>query len=134
MRAARILSGVCLTAAVLTAACASGTSSRLEGRRPDLITQGEIVESGASNALEAIERLRPLFLRPRGATSIRDGTVANPPQVFVDGLELGGPEVLRDIPASSIIEIRYEPNRDGETRLGSGPYGGVIHIRTGRAG
>ena len=70
MRAARILSGACLTVAVLSAACASGTSSRLEGRRP----------------------------------------------------------------ASSITEIRYEPNRDGETRLGSGPYGGVIHIRTGRAG
>ena len=135
MRPARIVAAACLTGGMIAAvACASGSSASMRGRNPDLITRTEIVQSGATNALEAIERLRPLFLRPRGGVSIREGAQPHPPQVFVDGLELGGPEVLRDIPASSIVEIRYAPNRDDQSRLGSGQYGGVIHIRTGRSG
>ena len=113
------------------AACASGTRSG-ESRRLDLITRDEIVQTGATNALEAIERLRPQFLRPRGGTSIREGQVQSPPQVFVDGLEVGGPEALRDIPASLVLSIQYSPNRDTEARLGSGQYGGVIRVSTGR--
>jgi hypothetical protein len=135
MQLTRIAFAAVLVSSQMTlAACASGGSGSAATRQPDLISRAEIVESGASDALEIVERLRPQFLRPRGGLSIRDGGAPSPPQVFVDGLELGGPDVLRDIPASSVMEIRYERNRDTEVRLGSGQHGGVIHVRTGRSG
>ena len=127
-----------LTLALLAlGACASsgtsGTSGTTPRRQIDLITRDEIATSGASNALEAVERLRPQFLRPRGGISIRDDTrEPSPPQVFVDGMEVGGPEALRDVPASTVLSIHFSPNRDTESRLGSGQYGGVIRVVTGR--
>lgn len=128
IRAASLLGGL-----GIVAACASQGTGTSDNRRTDVISRSEIVESGASTALEVVEMLRPQFLLPRGGTSIRDGAGGGqPPQVFVDGLELGGPDVLREIPASTVVEIRYERNRDTETRLGSGQYGGVIHVKTGR--
>jgi hypothetical protein len=92
------------------------------------------VSSGAANALEAIERLRPQFLRPRGGVATRvDDRDPSPPQVFVDGMEMGGPEALRDIPSSVVRSIQFSPNRDTEARLGSGSHGGVIRVLTGRS-
>ena len=121
-------------AIVALGACASSGTGTMR-RQADLITREEIASSGASNALEAVERLRPQFLRPRGGVSVRaDSREASPPQVFVDGLEVGGPEALRDVPASLVLSIQYTPNRDTETRLGSGQYGGVIRVSTGRPG
>ena len=116
------------------ASCAGAGSQSRSSRQFDVITRDEIVQAGVGTALEAVEQLRPQFLRPRGGVSIREGGTPSPPQVFVDGLELGGPEGLRDIPASIILDIRYSPNRDTETRLGSGQHGGVIRVRTVRAG
>ena len=125
--------GLLLLASLGFVACAgAGTQSR-SSRQLDVLTRDEIAQAGVGTALEAVEQLRPQFLRPRGGASIRDGGTQAPPQVFLDGLEIGGPERLRDIPAAIILDIRYSPNRDTEVRLGSGQYGGVIRVRTIRA-
>ena len=113
-------------------ACASGGPRSGPARQSDLITRDEIVGARVSTALEAVEQLRPHFLRPRGGISLRGERSASPPQVFIDGLEVGGPEALREVPAAIVLSIRFNPNRDTETRLGSGQYGGVIHVHTGR--
>ena len=119
-------------AMLVLAACASGAARSGPPRQTDLITREEIAGTGVATALEAVEQLRPHFLRPRGGVSLRGDRTASPPQVFVDGLEVGGPEALKDVPASLVLSIRFSPNRDTQARLGSGQYGGVIQVHTGR--
>lgn len=121
-----------LLAAFIVAGCASTGGSASGSRQTDLITRQEIVDSDAGSAYDAIQRLRPHMLRARGGASIREGAVQSPPQVFVDGIELGSVDVLHDIPAATVHEIRYERYRDRQVALGTGNHGGVIHVRTSR--
>lgn len=121
-----------LLALLAIGACSTSGATSGQRRQNDLITRDEIASAGVSNALEAVEQLRPHFLRPRGGVSIRGDGKPSPPQVFVDGLEVGGPEALLQVPASMVLSIQFSPNRDTEARLGSGQYGGVIRVHTGR--
>jgi hypothetical protein len=45
----------------------------------------------------------------------------------------GGVDVLREIPALDIAEIRYLDGREATQRFGTGYSGGIIHILTIRA-
>jgi hypothetical protein len=55
--------------------------------------------------------------------------------VFRDGVQLGtGSEALRIIPASELLEIRYYTPSDATTKFGSRHTGGVIDVKTNRAG
>lgn len=78
-------------------------------RRPlrgdvNLISQEEITSIGAVDAFDVVERLRPRWLRVRMA---RSGHLDTEIVVFLDEANLGGPEMLRDIAAASIQEIRW---------------------------
>ena len=75
------------------------------------------------SAYDAVQRLRPRWLQLRGGTDI-------PPVVFLDGSNMGGPETLRTIQASSVREMRYRDGRDATTRYGTGYGGGVIEVTT----
>lgn len=101
----------------------------------DVITEAEIASraSGASNAFEVIQKLRPQMLQSRGVTSPRDSTGATSrPKVFVDNIEYGDVSALANLHATQIKEIRFLSSRDATTQWGTGFTGGVILITTKR--
>ena len=116
---------VYLTTLVLLA-CSSGGARTARGSS-NLITRAELNTLDLSTAYDAVQRLRPHFLRGRGSTSIRD---PNPvlPVVYIAGVKQGGPEALQRVRVSEVSEIRYIGASDATTRYGTGHTGGAIEV------
>jgi hypothetical protein len=112
------------------AACVSGGAMTPDTDR-SVITAPELVNSGAAHAHEAIQRLRPEYLRTRGPSSVLNPTAMGP-AVFVDGMLLGGVDILADIPIGELARIKYFSAWDATTRFGSGYANGVIALTTKR--
>ncbi len=105
--------------AVGAAACASGGSSGSRGN-PNVIAAAELEEFSTLNALDAIRRLRPQWLRRRGQSA---------PQIIQDGARLGAStEALRSMSVSDIQSLRYLSASDATMRYGTNFPGGAIEI------
>lgn len=112
----------------LAAGCGTARSPAMaEPRNPDVITAAELERSGDITARQAIERLRPRFLRMRGPSSLQNAD-ADRLIVYVDNARIGGVEVLEQVHAFEIREIRYLSAPDATSRYGTGHSGGVIAI------
>lgn len=125
MRVLSILLAVCAVAA-----CAS-TSGRTATRQRNLITVDEIEATTHVTAYEIVQKLRPEFLRGRGASSIRDPR----PElavVYIDGVRAGGLDILHSVPRDILFEIRYLSGTDATTLYGIGHGGGAIQVVTRR--
>ena len=124
---------VLVTALVALSACATGGGGVTAARQnPNLISLDEIVESSAANAYEVIQRLRPNFLRTRGAVHGTPGA-ANAMEmvdlvVYLNENRLGGTDQLRQISTSDIREIRYFNSSEATTKWGPGHSAGAIQI------
>jgi hypothetical protein len=119
---------------LLWGCASSGGSSNSGARRdPNLITEAELLDLPTGTAQDAIERLRPNWLRSRSATiSGGTGGTAHMARVFVDGRDFGSHSALQEISLDSISEIEFMSARDATTRYGTGYPGGVILIRLKR--
>ena len=123
-----------VTLVVLATGCASGrpsdTTGALTSRESNVITYGEMSRvQGLVTAWDAVQRLRPRFLRNAGRTSIL-GNGDNRALVRIDDVDTGLPEVLRTIEIQTVKEIRYYSAVDATSRFG-GMYGrGIIHVIT----
>lgn len=104
-----------------------------------IITQEEILASGATTAWEAIKRGAPfLSLRERSsgepARMWRRGRgsfyLDDAPTVVLDGVRQPDFRSLHLIPAHTILVIYIFTGIDGTTYYGTGAAGGVIEIRT----
>ena len=113
---------------VLAAAACASTGARTS-RNSDVITAEEIQSASVSTAYEAVQRLRPTFLRGRGQTSITSSG-SDLPVVYVNGLRSGSVEQLHTIPAQDVQTIRFISASDATTRYGTGHTGGVIEVTT----
>jgi len=51
-------------------------------------------------------------------------------KVFVDGILMGDPTVLRDYQVADIREARFIPSADATMRWGTGYSGGAIEVIT----
>jgi len=94
-------------------------------RNPNLITAEELAASNAQNAYQAIQILRPAWLRTRGS-----GGHAGPqtPVVYVDQNRFGSLQALVDINVTGIAEIRYMDSIEATNRFGTGHGGGAILV------
>lgn len=113
---------------VILAGCASA-SGRTAGTS-DVIGPDELNMVRVATAYEVVERLRPVFLRGRGQTSLSGDPQF--PIVYVDGMRQGGPEALRRVASQDVGMIRYVPARDATTRYGTGHPAGAIEVTTRR--
>lgn len=123
-------SGFLAILAVLLAACAStGGGDGTRGSDLNTVTAEEIAPLDVSTAYEVVERLRPRWLRVRSPRSHARSTEII---VVVDDLQLGGPDVLRDIDASNIRVMRWlDSAQAGQLPgLGSRHIEGAIVIET----
>ena len=120
------------TSAVAEPAALSATPSTGSSRySADLILPGEIEGAHVPNAFEAISRLRPEFLRPRGLQT-PEWPNGRLPSVFVNDIEQREIEALRTVPSAAIVEIRYLSASAATPEFGRQHVGGVIAIRTRR--
>lgn len=112
----------------VTACASAGAGGGTAGSR-NIITAEEIAEISVTTAYEAIQRLRPTFLRARGVNSF-----ANPdpgfPIVYVNGIRTGELEVLHQIQAQTVLDIEYLSASEATQRFGTGNSGGAIVVRT----
>ena len=124
---------VLATAMVMLAACASGGGGASAAKQdPNVISAEEIDASSASNAYEVIQRLRPNFLRTRGAVHGTPGATSAMEMVdlvvYLNENRLGGSDQLRQISTSDIREIRYFNSSEATTKWGTGHSAGAIQV------
>lgn len=123
---------VIVTSALL-AGCATTSSTPATRSNPNVITAEEIARNPSTSAYELIQRLRPSFLRTRGAVhGAPSGGVNNIESVdlvvYLNETRLGGSDQLRQIPTSDIQEIRYYSAADATTKWGTGHSAGAIQV------
>lgn len=122
-----------LNSTAVATSCVSSPSAndaqRLE--RPDrpsrtVITREELIESAAPDAYQAVQRLRPTWLR-RTASSFRQ---LSDVLIYVDGQRFGAVGSLSRVSLNSVKEIRYHSPTDATQRWGTDHSGGVIEVIT----
>ena len=119
-----------LAVGLAVSGCASGGGGG-GGSLNGPITRAELETVAASDAYEAIQALRSLWLRSRASPTPNE---PNPqPVVYVDGAPRGGLQELRSLSVQDIESINYINGRDATTRWGTGHHAGVIEIRTRRS-
>lgn len=123
----RFLSVLVLAAALGCSAATTGSSGK--GRESNVITEQEIASSHLQTAHDVISKLRPIYLRSRGRTTVNAGTI-DYASVFLDGQYFGDIGALRTIQAQQIREIRYFNGPDAATKFGMQFGAGAIAITT----
>ena len=109
-------------------ACHQQNNASRSGRSlRNVITQGEIDSTSASNVYDLIARTRAHYLKDRGAISIKTNTHARA-VVFMNDQEYGILETLRNIAPMRLGEIRYYSGIDAVAKFGSQYGGGVIQL------
>ena len=122
-----------LVAALLLAsvACSSAATTAGSGNARDLITESQIRTARVPGwfTYELIDRLRPHFLKPHNAVTLRepDPIFAD---VYVNEIYHGDLESLKTLPIDGIKTIQFLPPFDAATRFGKEMPGGAILIRT----
>lgn len=122
--------GILFAMVLMASACATGGSGPNEPQRNrDILTAEELAPLVQFSAWDAIQRLRPMWMRPGG---IRNS--ANPaghyPYVFVDGSPYGEMESLRGFRMDNVLEMRFVNATDSTIRYGGQYQGGVILVTT----
>ncbi|HEX7090816.1 MAG TPA: hypothetical protein VF192_11820 [Longimicrobiales bacterium] len=112
-------------------ACSSAPRRAQASRDRDVVTAAELAGVAASTAYEALQQLRPEYLRGRGVLSLETPTTALP-VVYLDDIRAGGLEALHSIRVADIYEIRFYRAADATTRYGTGHPGGAIVVTTQR--
>jgi len=133
-----------------TAGGAAQASSPRVRTNPDLITKAEIDAGGYRDAYDVVQRLRPTWftkakssgaqsmggIQVAGGVSARSGSAGGGLLVYLGSTRMGGPEALRDIPATSIATLQYMDAATATAKLpgiGSTVISGAI-VATSRTG
>ena len=111
------------------ATCARSSAPAGPSRSSDSVGAEEISSVPVSTAYEAIQTFRPQWLRRRGAVSFADPD-AGYPIVIINNMQRGELDLLRNILAEVVTEIRYVNGRDATFRYGIGFGGGAIEVTT----
>ena len=121
-------------AAAAPAAAPQREERRRPRRRPDVITADELAESGATDLYQAVQRLRPQWLRASGARSLSGGAAGT--VVYQNNTEMGGLDALRQLGIGFASELRYLDGSEASNTLpglGSRLVSGAIVVRTGNS-
>lgn len=117
---------------LLMGACAS-TGGAGPSRSSNVISTEEIdALPGLQTAHEAIQQLRPNWLRSRGSVSLQAPAEASFPIIFMNGRRMGDMNMLRSIPISDVGSARFMSAREATTLHGTGYPAGIIDISTRR--
>jgi hypothetical protein len=112
---------------VFMASCHSANKWDAPAPSRNIITRTEIEDSRANSAWDAVAKLRANFMTSRGANSLLL-KVNKEPTVYLDEVEYGNLGSLKQIPASTVAEIRFIEGWNAETKYGPGHAAGVIQV------
>jgi hypothetical protein len=136
---AKSLATVVYLALIPACATATGTgeTSAVDGspgprpRSSKVLTSEDLDEVFQLSAFQAVELLRPIWLRIRGAVSMESSS-SQGVRLYVDGNPRGWAKELEGILASDILEMRFLDSREATIRYGTGYPDGVIVVTTKR--
>ena len=115
-------------AVLLTAGCATSPNATSGGAGSRyIVTEAELANVGDQSVYDALQQLRPTFLRSRDPQT-SSNPVPTPVAVFVNGGRTEGLDALRSIRASTVKEMRFYEPQDANTKFGTGHNGGVIEV------
>jgi hypothetical protein len=113
-----------------SACAAAGSTTRpVHSASREVITAAEIVAARVHDVYQAVTQLRPEFLRRRTPAMMQPYR-APEVVVFLDDIEFGTVESMRNIPLSRVRLIRYLTPAEASLRWGGMHPGGVIHVTT----
>jgi hypothetical protein len=92
-----------------------------------LLTEAELQASTDLTLYDAIQRLRPTFLRSRQVMSTSTPN-PEPVHVFIDGTRAEGLYTLRMFTPKVVKEVRFYEPADANIRFGTGHHGGLIAV------
>jgi hypothetical protein len=123
-----MLSSCLMITAVVACASTGGTAGSSSAKvksNPDVITTAEIDAGNYRDAYDVVQRLRPTwFTKARasasgslsgtqvsgsagGMSGVQPTSSSGGLVVYLDNTRMGGPEALRDLPATSISSLQY---------------------------
>lgn len=139
----------------LGACSAPSSTADRQGPARYTLTAAELQGAGANNVYDAIQKLRPEFLRSRGTGTVSavpspqtsrgpgGGATALPPnsaqaipvttpalRVYENDVLLENPNELKRIQTVNVIEVRFVPGPEAGVRYGTNHSGGVIFVKT----
>ena len=113
----------------------AGTTASVR-RSANVITAAELQNTTARNLRDAVQQLRPQWLRSRGVTSMggtaRTGGQGAALAVYLDNTRFGGVESLQNLSPQGVIELRYLDAGEATSRFGTGHTMGAIVIKQTR--
>jgi hypothetical protein len=117
--------GIALTALACGQPARSGG---VLGGSQHLLTRADMEAVNVSNVYQAVDRLRPDWMRGRGPNP-GGNPLGNMPVIYVGGVrQQGGPTVLRNIRVEEVVEVRYLSGVDATTRYGTDHAAGAILV------
>jgi hypothetical protein len=123
-----------LTIAAQASACAGGAApgeARAPRRNPNQLNADELSQPAVVTltALDAVQRLRPTWLRQRGATSVANSGSQLPAIMVNDSFQ--SMDALRSLRASDVQSMEFLSGADATTLYGTGYVNGLIKVKTG---
>jgi len=116
-----------LAAVVACASSGTKTEAVAPGQDRNTITETELMSTSSSSLYDAIEKLRPNFLRSHGASSFTNQTNEYP-VVYVDEHLYGEMASLRSIVTAQVGSVRYYDQITAQQKFGLTSGNGVISV------
>jgi hypothetical protein len=121
--------GGCATSGAHTETPGTSTATATTQRRStDVISTEELATVAHYDLYAAINQLRPAYLVTRGASTLGVGTAPEVVQVYVDGVRKGDLQVLHQINAIDVKEVRHLSATEATQRFGTGNTLGAIVV------
>lgn len=111
---------------IFATACSSapGPNQTARPASTNTITEAELERFAGQPLQQAIQRLRPQFLRTRGSGTITQGP--NGVVVYLGTTRMGGVEVLNQIRTGDVSSVQYLSPSEATQRFGLDHTGGAI--------
>lgn len=93
-----------------------------------VVEAAQLAATGATDLYTALRQIRPEFLQARGVSSIHSGSTPDLPVVYLDGVEIGGPDELNRISTADVREVRRLSAHEAAARNGTYIPGGAILV------
>jgi hypothetical protein len=123
----RVVMLVALTMAL--GSCASSGTTPRSSRSVKVITSEELETVEELNGYEAVQRLRPNWLRMRGRVSME---MQQGVQLYIDGVHRGYVAELVSIRANAIERMEFLSSTQATSRYGTNHVDGAVLVRMRR--
>lgn len=106
--------------------CASAGANTTPRAQRNIVTVEELAQAGDVSLYEALQRLRPQFLRGRTATATAAEVI--PVTVYIGDLRMEGVEHLREVMVRTVKQVQYLEPQQANARFGGNNASGALLV------